>query len=101
MSLDSGYPSDSFEAYLEFIAKYGKTNLSESEFQKRFQVFRENYKFVTEHNALEDNEGIELAINQYSDMSEEAFIAKNTGLIISEERAQKMKDFKFGRVEVS
>jgi C1A family cysteine protease len=32
MSLDSGYPSDSFEAYLEFIAKYGKTNLSESEF---------------------------------------------------------------------
>ena len=63
MSVDSGYPSDSFEAYLQFIAEYSKTNMSESEFQQRFEVFRENYKFVTEHNASEDNEGIKLAIN--------------------------------------
>ena len=75
--------------------------MSESEFQQRFEVFRENYKFVTEHNASEDNEGIKLAINQFSDMSPEAFVAKNTGLIISEERAQKMKDLKFGSVEFS
>ena len=42
-----------------------------------------------------------MAINQFSDMTEEEFIAKNTGLIIPEERAARMRDFSFESREAS
>ena len=57
------YPEDSFQQYLEFVAKYGKTNQNEAEFQFRFLNFKNNYKFVKEHNESSEYEGIELAIN--------------------------------------
>ena len=59
-----------------------------------------NYKFISEHNASEDNEGIVLAINQYSDMTGEEFLSKNTGLIIPKERAERMNGFTFQAQEV-
>jgi hypothetical protein len=40
-----------------------------------------------------------LGINQFSDMTEEEFIARNTGLIIPQYRSDKMKDFKFSTQE--
>jgi len=52
---------------------------------------------IVDHNSIGmDITQFEMAVNQFTDMSEEEFIAKtSSGIRISEDRANKMKDFKF------
>ena len=74
-----GYPDDSFHQYLEFVAKFGKTHQSETDFQKKFYTFRDNYKKIVEHNQIPDS-GFELEINKFADLTEEEFLEQYTGL---------------------
>lgn len=40
------------EAFIHFIAKYGKTYTSKQDVNTRYETFAKNYKMVKEHNAL-------------------------------------------------
>jgi cathepsin K len=79
------YPDNTFQEYLKFISKYGKTNQSQDEFYRRYAVFRKNYKRIVDHNAIPDS-GFELEVNRFADLTDEEFIAKYTGLVVPEKR---------------
>jgi len=51
-----------FGEYLTFLAKFGKTQRTQEEFEQRLNVFAKNFKRVQDHNAIPDS-GFELAIN--------------------------------------
>ena len=39
-------PSDAEHAFIQFIAKYGKSYAAKSELPKRFEAFQKNYEMV-------------------------------------------------------
>lgn len=61
--------------------------MGEQEFYQRYQIFQKNYKRILDHNAIEDS-GFELEVNKFADLSDEEFISKYTGLIISPKRQE-------------
>ncbi len=63
---------DAEKAFLNFIAKYGKSYNSKSSHFKRFQTFRSNLDKIMRHN--KDKPSFEMGINRFSDMSEEEFL---------------------------
>ena len=92
--------TESFQEYLKFISEYGKTDQTKEGFQKRYQIFKQNYKKIIDHNKLYDEGGpgapeFNMAVNQFADMTEEEFLAKYTGLNVPKHKTEKMKDFKF------
>lgn len=93
MGTSSDLPEDTFQQYLNFIAKYGKTSQSQEEFEHRLSVFGKNYKRIIEHNALDAP--FTMAINQFADMTDEEFISSKAGLIVPKSRSDQFKDFKF------
>ena len=77
-------PEDTFQQYLQFIAKYGRTDQTSEEFQNRYQVFKMNYKKIVEHNKLfESGEAqFDMEVNQFADLTEKEFLDGYTGLQI-------------------
>ena len=59
------------QAFLDFLAKYGRSYSSRSEAGTRYQAFRENYLAIQKH---EGREGYTLGVNQFSDMTEGEFL---------------------------
>merc|ERR1711887_161005 len=57
--------------FAQFKEKYGKTYLSRSEHQMRYQVFQENIKKIEEHNR--SGASWKMAINQFSDLTQAEF----------------------------
>jgi len=87
------FPEDSFEQYMQFIAKFGKTDMKNlDEFNQKFEIFRRNYKRIVEHNAIKDS-GFSLEINKFADLSDEEFISKYTGAIVPKHKTDKMKNW--------
>ncbi|XP_030745268.1 cathepsin L-like proteinase [Sitophilus oryzae] len=70
------------EEWINFKSKFNKSYDSEEEEQKRYQIFQDNYDKVVEHNKKFEagEESSSLAINQFSDQSQEEFSKKSTGL---------------------
>ena len=83
---------DSFSQYLQFIAKYQKTQSTEKEFYHRFSIFKKNYKRIIAHNAIEDS-GFSLEVNKFADLSDEEFIGQHTGLIVPKHKTEKMREW--------
>ena len=54
-------------AFIEYLAKFGKSYADLSEYEMRKAIFEETLKNVTEHNAL-DNQTWQMGLNQFSDM---------------------------------
>ena len=78
---------------MQFIAKYGKTDMKNmDEFNRKFEVFKNNYKRIVDHNAIEDA-GFTLEINRFADLTDEEFISKYTGAIVPKHKTQKMKNW--------
>ena len=69
--------------YLKFVAEFGKQYASKDHMDERFEIFRENYEKMEAHNTSTDDEGrlpsFEMGINQFSDMTEEEFMADRFG----------------------
>ena len=69
--------------YLRFIAEFGKQYASKEHMDERFDIFRDNYEKVIMHNNSVDEEGrppsFEMGINQFSDLTEEEFMANRFG----------------------
>jgi len=57
--------------FAQFKEKYGKSYLSRSEHQLRYQVFQENLKKIEEHNR--SGASWKMAVNQFSDLTEAEF----------------------------
>merc|ERR1711970_1453433 len=57
--------------FAQFKEKYGKTYLSRSEHQLRYQVFQENIKKIEEHNR--SGASWKMAVNQFSDLTQAEF----------------------------
>jgi len=64
----STLPTDQF---LEFISKYNKEYASPEEFQARFQIFRENLRYVSELNAADPH--AKYGITKFMDLSRSEF----------------------------
>lgn len=76
-----------FQEYLEFISKYGKTQLTQEQFEYRYSVFTSNYLRIVTHNAIPDS-GFELEINQFADMTDAEFIKGYTGIIVPDHKTK-------------
>lgn len=63
--------SEKQAAFMQFLAKYGKTYATKSDLSSRFQIFSENFDRVKEHN--NQAEKFTMGINRFSDMSIEEF----------------------------
>jgi hypothetical protein len=60
--------SDVEVAFVQFIAKYGKTYASKSDLDMRFENFKRAYNLINEHNAQPDIT-YTMAINKFADLS--------------------------------
>ena len=56
------------QAFVQFIAKYGKTYASKTDMGTRFEIFSENYDVIKQHNSQE-NEAYKMGVNQFTDLS--------------------------------
>ena len=59
------------DRYQMFLAEFGKTYNSESEYDYRYQVFTENVNMIDSHNA--GNHSHSLGINEFADWTSEEF----------------------------
>lgn len=59
------------QAFIDFLARYGRSYASKSEAGTRYQAFRENYLAIQKH---EGRTGYTLGVNQFSDMTEGEFM---------------------------
>jgi C1A family cysteine protease len=66
-----GEISEKQAAFMQFIAKYGKTYAAKSDMGSRFQTFSANYDRVQAHNSLDN--AFKMGVNRFSDMTEEEF----------------------------
>ena len=55
------------EAFIQYIARYGKTYASKEEVSRRFNNFARSYNLVQMHDQQEDN-SFKLELNQFADM---------------------------------
>jgi len=56
---------------MQFLSKYGRSYASKEDVNHRFDTFSANYDKINEHNA--QSEHLKMAINQFSDLTEEEF----------------------------
>jgi hypothetical protein len=61
--------------YKEWLVKYGKLNnsLGVSENDKRFKIFKDNLRFIDQHNS--ENRTYKVGLNQFADLSNEEYQA--------------------------
>jgi cathepsin L len=75
------YALDYQAEYDMFKLKYNKAYSTPAEEEKRFQIFSDNLKFVSEWDA--EVRGFEVAINKFADLSSQEFVSLYTGLNIT------------------
>jgi flagellar biosynthesis/type III secretory pathway chaperone len=57
------------KAFIQYIARYGKSYSSKAEIPNRFQKFAKTYRMVQQHNSKNER-SFEMEINQWADMLE-------------------------------
>lgn len=62
-----------------FVSKNRKSYETFGEYQKRYQTFTENFKFIETHNKDSDVKGFTLAINKFGDLTDDEFADKYLG----------------------
>lgn len=77
--------------YLTFLSRYQKVYSGHQETViNKYQVFRENFQKMEEHNAIEDVP-YQMGINQFSDLTdEEAEQTIASGVVIPKEKTKRM-----------
>ena len=69
-----------WKAFSSFQKKYNKLYESMEEMTNRFNIFRENYRHIIEHNK-QSNNNCTLALNKYGDWSADEFKTYMTGFV--------------------
>ena len=63
------------KAYVNFIAAYGKQYGTKAHVSKKYEVFRDNYRMIQEHNAHVKSSPFVMEVNQFADMTPQEFAA--------------------------
>ncbi|CAH8295146.1 unnamed protein product [Eruca vesicaria subsp. sativa] len=71
------------EKHEQWMARFHRVYSEESEKTNRFEIFKKNLEFVERHN-MNTNITYKLDVNQFSDLTEEEFRARYTGVVVPE-----------------
>jgi KDEL-tailed cysteine endopeptidase len=75
--LDEAVVEDQFDY---FNSKYRNSYNDVDEYAKRYQIFKDNYKFISEHNTKSaEIKGYTLAVNKFADLTSQEYIDKYLG----------------------
>ncbi|KAG2663599.1 hypothetical protein I3760_16G039600 [Carya illinoinensis] len=72
--------------YEAWLAKHGKAYNAIGEKDKRFEIFKDNLRFIDEHNAAEKNRTYKLGLNRFADLTNEEYRATYLGTKSGSER---------------
>jgi hypothetical protein len=65
---------DAYKEFISFIVKHGRNYESKDHHTNRFNIFRENYLRMVEHNKKGSEVSFKMGVNRFSDMTEEEFL---------------------------
>lgn len=88
-SLMNVFPSrdpmeDEWLTYQEWLTKHGKYYNDLDEVSRRFEIFRDNLRYIKEHNS--GDHGYKLGLNRFADLTNEEFREKHFGALIDGRR---------------
>lgn len=66
-------------AYESWLVKHGKSYNALGEKEQRFQIFKDNFQYIEEQNAVEDR-SFKLGLNRFADLTNEEYRSKYTGM---------------------
>ncbi|KAE8653826.1 Senescence-specific cysteine protease SAG39 [Hibiscus syriacus] len=66
------------EKHEQWMVDYGRNYNSESEKEKRFNIFKENLEYIESFNNA-GNRSFKLGLNEYADLTQDEFIAAHSG----------------------
>ena len=88
-------------AYFRFVAEYGKQYATKTHMDERFEIFKDNYSKIEMHNNHIDEEGrsppFTMGINEFSDLTEEEFMAERLGGAQVPKRLKEKRMLKTGK----
>ncbi|KAM7520986.1 hypothetical protein LguiB_019948 [Lonicera macranthoides] len=70
--------------YESWLVKHGKSYNALGEKERRFQIFKDNYRFIDEHNA--GNRTYKLGLNKFADLTNEEYRSRYLGAKIDKKR---------------
>ncbi|XP_057428601.1 zingipain-2-like [Lotus japonicus] len=70
------------KTHQQWMLQYGRSYTNDAEMEKRFKIFMENLEYIEKFNNAPGNKSYKLDLNQFSDLTNEEFIASHTGLMI-------------------
>ncbi|XP_074313172.1 cysteine proteinase mucunain-like [Silene latifolia] len=70
---------DVLAIYEKWLVHHGKNYNALGEKEKRFEIFKDNLKFIDEHNSGSESKSYELGLNKFADLTNEEFRAKYFG----------------------
>ena len=65
-------------AHKKWMVKYGRVYLNQTEKNKRFNIFKQNFEYINSFNSAQ-NSSYQLGLNQFADLTEEEFLASHIG----------------------
>ncbi|KAJ6692491.1 CYSTEINE PROTEASE [Salix purpurea] len=77
--------TETLRLYEMWLVKHGKAYNALGEKEKRFEIFKDNLKFVDQHNSA-GNPSYKLGLNKFADLSNEEFRAAYLGTRMDEKR---------------
>jgi hypothetical protein len=78
--------------YAEWMAQHGRTYNALGEEDRRFQVFRDNLRYIDQHNTAADAglHSFRLGLNRFADITNEEYRARYLGVRSKPERQRKL-----------
>lgn len=70
------------KTHQQWMLQHGRSYTNDAEMEKRFKIFKENLEYIEKFNNAPGNKSYKLDLNQFSDLTNEEFIASHTGLKI-------------------
>nr|KJB14609.1 hypothetical protein B456_002G133800 [Gossypium raimondii] len=77
--------------YEEWLVKHGKTYNGLGEKERRFQIFKDNLRFIDEHNA-DESQSFKVGLNRFADLTNEEYRAIYLGIKKANRKVSKASD---------
>ncbi|MBA0849408.1 hypothetical protein Goshw_015657 [Gossypium schwendimanii] len=77
--------------YEEWLVKHGKTYNGLGEKERRFQIFKDNLRFIDEHNA-DESQSFKVGLNRFADLTNEEYRAIYLGIKKPNRKVSKASD---------
>lgn len=86
------------ERHAQWMVQYERTYKNESEKAKRFQIFKENMEYVDSINGAAGDRSYKLGLNEFTDLTNDEFLAFYTGFKMSTQSPQHSTLFSYQNV---